>query len=112
MLSYLEQSEDSAEGDALDDLKKREQIKNIRVQRARSQEGLAQDRIKTAEIEGLALSMESHKESHALVADAVKGALGAMVQRIGVEVQSTDAVRIAEECRDTILRQIQESLPQ
>ena len=51
-LSHLEMIEESRSGDALDDLKKREQIKNIRMQRARGQEGLEQDKMQTSKMKG------------------------------------------------------------
>jgi len=111
VLSHLEQMEANTTGSELDDLKKREQIKNIRIQRARAEEGLRQDRIKTAEAEGAVLSMDEHRQSHAIVADAVKAALGAFVHRVGVSLRSPEAVKLSEDARDSALRAIQEAIP-
>jgi hypothetical protein len=103
ILSHLEQNESNASGNELDDLKKREQIRNIRTQRARAEEQLKQDRIKTAQAAGVAVPIEEVLSTLAEHCAAVKAGLRNWVEQVSTK-RDADLMQWAEAIHDDALR--------
>ena len=107
VLSHLEENETSASGGALDDLKKREQVRNIRAQRARTEEALKQAIIETARLRGEMVPIEEMYSTLAEHAAAVRAAFRYWLQRIAAERRDPELLEWAENLHDDCMRFLQ-----
>jgi len=80
VLSRIEIDVSKLSGDELDDQKKREQIANIKVQRARNEENLKQDQLKTKQLHGKLVERAEVDREASRVGSMIRGRIDAFRQ--------------------------------
>ena len=80
VLSRIEIDVSKLSGDELDDQKKREQIANIKVQRARNEENLKQDQLKTKQLHGKLVARAEVEQEMARACGMFRGCIESMRQ--------------------------------